>query len=491
MKSGFKNFGLVMIGGAILFAFVTIARQSKSSKADSIIENKASQNAYNDAKIVRTSYASSPQNVDFVEAAEKTVNAVVHIRTEISHNGYNSNDIFGTLHQYFHGSPYPGNMPIMEGFGSGVVLTDDGYIVTNNHVVDGADKIEVTFNDKRKLTAVIIGTDPTTDLALVKVSGQGFDHIVYGDSDKVHIGEWVLAVGNPFNLTSTVTAGIVSAKARNINILGDGASVESFIQTDAAINRGNSGGALVNTMGELIGINAAIASQTGGYEGYSFAIPSNIVRKVVDDLIKYGEPKRAYLGVEIQEMTSELATEIGEKEIKGVFIARTVEGGGADEAGIKKGDIITRIDENNVNSLSQLLETVGQHRPGDKVTVNIIRDHKPHVFQVELKNQDGGIEMSKQKNSFYNEALGVTLEGISTTDKTKLGIKNGLKIVSLSDGVLMRGGINKGFILMVINGQYVDNQYDLNSALRNNSNKSVRIQGMYPNGMKISFEFYN
>jgi Do/DeqQ family serine protease len=491
MKTGFKNVGLFVAGAAIMLGVVWYVERNKANQTGKVIETGSSVKLPENANIVRTSFASVPQNIDFVDAAERTVNAVVHIRTEFDSKGYSSNDIFGTLHEYFNGSPYHENQPMMVGFGSGVVIAQDGYIVTNNHVVEGADKIEVTFNDKRKLMAEIVGTDPSTDLALIKVSGGGFDHVIYGDSDKVKVGEWVLAVGNPFNLTSTVTAGIVSAKARNINILGSGSSIESFIQTDAAINRGNSGGALVNTLGELIGINAAIASQTGGYEGYSFAIPSNIVRKVVDDLIRYGEPKRAYMGVEIREMTSELADEIGQKNIKGVYIARTVEGGGAAEAGIKPGDIVTRINGSDVNSLSQLLEAVGQHRPGDNVSVVVNRESKDIEFQVVLKNQDGTTTMKKSSESFYNDRLAVTLEQLTSADKSKLGIKNGLKVATLSEGVLLRGGISKGFIITIVNGQSVDNQADIDNALSNSSNKTIRVQGMYPNGMKISFEFFN
>jgi Do/DeqQ family serine protease len=491
MKSGFKNFSLIMAGAAIMMGIVWFVGRNDNNRNGKIVETVTTNETDGEAKILRTSFASVPQNIDFVDAAERTVNAVVHIRTEFAQTGYSSNDILGSLHEYFNGSPYRGGQSMVVGFGSGVVIAQDGYIVTNNHVVEGADKVEVTFNDKRKLMAEIVGTDPSTDLALIKVSGDGFDYVVYGDSDKVKVGEWVLAVGNPFNLTSTVTAGIVSAKARNINILGSGSSIESFIQTDAAINRGNSGGALVNTLGELIGVNAAIASQTGGYEGYSFAIPSNIVRKVVDDLIRYGEPKRAYLGVEIREMTSELAEEIGQKNMKGVYIARTVEGGGAAEAGIKEGDIVTKVNGTDVNSLSQLLESVGQHRPGDQVTIQVLRSTKLYEFQVVLKNQDGTTEVKKRSESFFNQELGVTLEHITSTDKGKLGIKNGLRVASLSEGVLMRGGISKGFIIMIINGQSVDNQNDLTSALANNANNTIRVQGMYPNGMKISFEFFN
>lgn len=438
------------------------------------------------------SFVALPQDIDFIDAAEKTVNAVVHIRTEIIRRSATYDDFFGSLRDYFYGNPHatPSQRSLV-GFGSGVVLSDDGYIVTNNHVVEGADKIEVTFNDKRKMNAIIVGTDPSTDLALIKVEAEDLHFLEYGNSDEVRIGEWVLAVGNPFNLTSTVTAGIVSAKARNINILGNRSSIESFIQTDAVINRGNSGGALVNNQGELIGINAAIASHTGVYEGYSFAIPANIVRKVVDDLIRYGEPQRAYIGVEIREMTAELAEDLEMDAIKGVYIAGTMENGGAAEAGIEAGDVILDVDDIEVNTLSQLLEVVGQHRPGDQVEVSIFRDGKFYDFDVLLKNQDGTTERKKREEVFFSEELGVSLERIGSTDKNKLGLNSGLKVTNIEEGIMLRGGISKGFVIIRINGQMVDDESSLKRALDSKRGNTTRVEGMYPNGMKISFEFFD
>ncbi len=438
------------------------------------------------------SFVALPQDIDFIDAAEKTVNAVVHIRTEIIRRSATYDDFFGSLRDYFYGNPHatPSQRSLV-GFGSGVVLSDDGYIVTNNHVVEGADKIEVTFNDKRKMSAIIVGTDPSTDLALIKVEAEDLHYLDYGNSDEVRIGEWVLAVGNPFNLTSTVTAGIVSAKARNINILGNRSSIESFIQTDAVINRGNSGGALVNNQGELIGINAAIASHTGVYEGYSFAIPANIVRKVVDDLIRYGEPQRAYIGVEIREMTAELADDLEMDAIKGVYIAGTMENGGAAEAGIEAGDVILDVDDVEVNTLSQLLEVVGQHRPGDQVEVSIFRDGKFYDFDVLLKNQDGTTERKKREEVFFSEELGVSLERIGSTDKNKLGLNSGLKVTNIEEGIMLRGGISKGFVIIRINGQMVDDESSLKRALDSKRGNTTRVEGMYPNGMKISFEFFD
>ena len=327
MKSKTKVLFLTLSAVLLVLSVFTIKlylsqNEMKKSLAESSITVDGQMN-YNDASdvenhVVRTSYVPSENGDNFVDAAAKTVNTVVHIRTEIVTKGNSYNDFFGSLLEQLYGSQLqlPDNISV--GYGSGVVISPDGYIVTNNHVVEGANKIEVTFNDKHKRTATIIGNDPSTDLALIKVEAENLEYLTFADSDEVRVGEWVLAVGNPFNLTSTVTAGIVSAKARNINILGDGSSIESFIQTDAAINPGNSGGALVDMDGNLIGINAAIASRTGSYEGYSFAIPSNIVKKVVEDFLQYGTLQRAYLGVSIVEITEELAEEKGISEMSGV-----------------------------------------------------------------------------------------------------------------------------------------------------------------------------
>ena len=331
--------------------------------------------------------------VDFTEAAEKSVNAVVHIRAEIvTSNTYY--DFFGAFLEQIYGGKIeiPDNVSV--GFGSGVVISPDGYIVTNNHVVEGARKIEVTFNNKHKRLAKIIGTDPTTDIALIKVEAKDLECLTFGDSDQVRVGEWVLAVGNPFNLTSTVTAGIVSAKARNINILGNG-TIESFIQTDAAVNPGNSGGALVNTKGDLVGINAAIASRTGSYVGYSFAIPSNIAKKVVEDFMLYGSLQRAYIGVAVAEMTEELAEQKGIDGLSGVYVVELYANSGAHKAGIKKGDVLLSINDMPVDTRSQLTGVVAQYRPGDKVNVKLMRDGKEIVKKVTLVNMYGDEELIK------------------------------------------------------------------------------------------------
>lgn len=333
--------------------------------------------------MVCVALVSRADGVNFSDAAEKTVNTVVHIQAEIVTRGNSYYDFFGPLLEQIYGRriQVPDNVSI--GFGSGVVISPDGYIVTNNHVVENARKVVVTFNDKHKREATIIGTDPTTDIALIKVDAENLEFLTFGDSDKVRVGEWVLAVGNPFKLTSTVTAGIVSAKARNINILGEG-TIESFIQTDAAVNPGNSGGALVNINGDLIGINAAIASRTGGYQGYSFAIPSNIAKKVVEDFLIYGSLQRAYLGISMIEITEEFGDYKGLDYLSGVYVADVFQGGAAQKAGIKKDDIILSVNGLTVDTRAQLMGALGQYRPGDVVDVKIKRGDKEKIIKVTL-----------------------------------------------------------------------------------------------------------
>lgn len=440
---------------------------------------------------VKASYTSYNEEYDFVDAAEKTVNTVVHIKTEVISRGNSYYDFFGSLIEQLYGGQMqiPNNVSVA--YGSGVVISPDGYIVTNNHVVEGASKIEVTFNDKHKRTATIIGNDPSTDLALIKVEAKDLEFLTFADSDEVKVGEWVLAVGNPFNLTSTVTAGIVSAKARNINILGDGSTIESFIQTDAAINPGNSGGALVDIEGNLIGINAAIASRTGSYEGYSFAIPSNIVKKVVEDFLQFGSLQRAYLGVSIVEITEELAEAKGIEEMSGVYIMSVDERGGAKAAGIKENDILLSVNNISVNSNSQLIGVIGQYRPGDKVKVKIQRKGEILVKEVTLKNLEGTEEMHKDSDSFYNEVLGIKAQALPASLKSELGINHGLKIVEVKDGIFKQKGITNDFIILSVNYQKVSSENDLKKALSNDRNGKVRIEGINSTGTyNITFEFY-
>ena len=440
-------------------------------------------------QVQRAAFLPAQGTPDFVDAAERSVDAVVHIMTKVVRQSNTYDDFFGALLGQIYGYPGQTRNNTMVAYGSGVVLTPDGYIVTNNHVVEGADEVEVTFNNKVKKTATIIGTDPTTDLALIKVEASDLEYLTFGDSDNVRIGEWVLAVGNPFNLTSTVTAGIVSAKARNLSILGEGTSVESFIQTDAAVNPGNSGGALVNTKGELVGINAAIASHSGSYEGYSFAIPSNIVRKVVDDLLLYGTAQRGYLGVQIAELTQEIAQKEGLENIDGVYVAEVTEGGAAKLAGMKSGDVITAINGKKVNSTTQLKESVGQYRPGDKVNVEVNRGGHHHHYDLILLNEAGNVDVVKKGDSFFNSEFGLMLQPVDQNDMSRLNIKNGLKIVEIRQGRFMNSGVPVNFVITKVNGVAVNDKNELENALKNNRSRRTTIEGVYPNGMNATFYY--
>lgn len=334
--------------------------------------------------------------VDLTSAAEQSVHAVVHIKTTFLYRTSGWDDFFsGSFWEDFFNfsSPFGTHEQQVMGAGSGVIISADGYIVTNNHVVENAQDITVTLNDKREFPATIVGTDPQTDLALIKIECDGLPTLTFGNSDQVRIGEWVLAVGNPFNLTSTVTAGIVSAKARNLDILGENTSIESFIQTDAAVNQGNSGGALVNASGELIGINSAIASHTGYYTGYSFAIPSNIARKVVEDLKEYGMVQRAVLAVTIQEVDNNVAQELNLSQVKGVCITSVADDGAAYRAGLQQYDVITSINGAEVNSVSELREVMAQYSPGDRVEVAYLRNGSSHKTPLTLLNSEGTTQL--------------------------------------------------------------------------------------------------
>jgi S1-C subfamily serine protease len=339
------------------------------------------------------------------------------------------------------------------------------------------------MNDKRVFKASLIGSDPSTDLALIKIEEQNLPYLVYGNSDDVKIGQWVLAVGNPFNLTSTVTAGIVSAKARDINILGSKGAIESFIQTDAAVNPGNSGGALVNTKGELIGINAAIASGTGNYVGYSFAIPVNIVKKVVEDYIKFGKIQRAYLGVYYREIDDEVAKEKGLKGTQGIFVEDLVEGGAAEESGIKKGDIVVQIENSAINTKSEMLEVIGQHNPGDKVSVMILRDGKEMVIPVTLQKEGGAQAVIRDDKVLIH---GATFQRITAEERNRYKIEDGFKIIRLENGLLKSASIREGFIVYAIDKKQIRSSQDLKDGLTSMKG-GVLIEGVYPNGLRAYY----
>ena len=419
---------------------------------------------------------------DFTKAADATIHAVVHVKTFYTNNTrYNP---FGTDPFDFWGRPQKSNP--QEASGSGVIITDDGYIVTNNHVVENADKVEITLNDNLSYSAKVIGTDPSTDLALLKINEKNLPFITYGNSDNVKVGEWVLAVGNPFNLTSTVTAGIISAKARNIGILPDQHKIESFLQTDAAVNPGNSGGALVNTNGELIGINSAIASTTGSYTGYSFAIPVNLVKKVMDDLVEYGSVQRGFIGVSIRDIDNKLMDDKGIISTQGVYVAGLTDGGAAAVAGIKEGDIILKIGDFVISSTPQLQEQIGRFRPGDKVNVTLLRAGKEQIVNVVLRNKDGDTKMTKSDQAL--NMLGATLESVNKDEIAKLGLRGGVKISKLLSGKLRAAGIQEGFIITSVDKKPILTTDDLENALKTKQG-GVLIEGVYPNGLRAYYGF--
>lgn len=437
-----------------------------------------------------TSYNSpaSPQAQlpDLTQAAEKSVHAVVHIRTKIKAQSYGSgND--NPLFDFFFGPR--GNNPQPRGYnqepeynmgaGSGVIIDPDGYIVTNNHVIEDADNIEVVLNDNRKFTAKVIGRDPDTDIALVKIEAKELPYLIWGNSEALKLGEWVLAVGNPFNLTSTVTAGIVSAKSRSIGIMSGQMALESFIQTDAAVNPGNSGGALVNASGELVGINAAIASRTGSYSGYSFAVPASIARKIVGDLKQFGGVQRALLGVEIVTVDDSLAKAKNLSMIEGVYVGKTTPDGAARQAGIKVDDIITAVNGMQVNTSNQLREQIGKYRPGDKVSITVKRNGDLKQFDVVLRNTKGDTSIVKESFS----VLGAEFAPITEKDKERLKIDEGIQVINLSNGKLKEAGVKIGFIITDINKSSVSNVEDIKRVLSQSSNKKpVLVEGVYPGG---------
>ncbi len=399
---------------------------------------------------------------DFVKVSEVSTPAVVHIKSHFNASSQQVPNMGGGIDPFelFRDHGFDFNMP-QQGpgmaAGSGVIITQDGYIVTNNHVIDNASKIEVTLNDKRTFIAEVIGVDKTTDLALLKIDEEGLRFMSFGNSDNCKVGEWVLAVGNPMNLTSTVTAGIISAKGRSIDLLrrqDNQYAIENFIQTDAAINPGNSGGALVNTHGQLIGINTAIASQTGSYTGYGFAVPVNLVKKVMDDLLKFGKVQRALLGVAIQDITQDIADKEGLKDLNGVLVKEVTSGSSGDKAGVKQGDVITKINSVEVNSASALQEEIGKFRPGDKITIEVKRAGELKTLNATLKGIDGKEETSMADNSENNSIKGLVLESLSNEDKDLFKVKQGVKVAAVNDGPF-KDKIKVGFVITKIDKQVI------------------------------------
>jgi serine protease Do len=478
-----------ILGGAFALAGYKIFFHE--NRYQSISESQADFRFSNFTTNADTSQVIVPDGLNFIYAANKVTPAVVHIKTlyEATASGGSQNGDMDQLFRDFFGEGSPHGMAPggkQEASGSGVILTEDGYIVTNNHVIDKADKIEVVLNDKRSYTAVLIGTDPTTDLALIKIEEKGLPYVQYGNSDNAKIGEWVLAVGNPFNLTSTVTAGIVSAKARNINILRDkdNLAIESFIQTDAAVNPGNSGGALVDLKGNLIGINTAIATPSGTFAGYSFAVPVALVKKVMDDLLKYGQVQRALLGVQIQDVTAELAKEKGIASVTGVYIGAVNEGSAAQEAGLTTGDVIKKINEANVNSSSELQEQVARYRPGDKVKVTFERKGEVKTAEIILKNKMGDTKLVKLEPGSAKTTLGADLIVAPKEELKKLKLDYGVKVVKVNDGKFKDAGIKEGFIILSVDKKKVTTPEEMINLIERNQSGGVLLEGVYPNGTK-------
>lgn len=408
--------------------------------------------------------------LDFTAIAAQVTPAVVHIKS--TQNGRTQDAQGGDPFREFFGPRYqPGPS---QSSGSGVIVNESGYIVTNNHVVQDAEVVEVTLSNNRSYKAEVIGTDPDTDIALIKINQTGLKYLSFVDSDQSRVGEWVLAVGNPFNLNSTVTAGIISAKGRNINIINTGneegrTAIESFIQTDAAINPGNSGGALVNMSGGLLGINTAIASPTGSYSGYGFAVPSNIVNKVVEDLIKYGVVQRGWLGVSVGSVTSTLAKEQSLEVDEGAYVSGFAENGksAAKEAGIKEGDVITKIDETPITSSTALIEHVGRHRPGDKLMITVNRHGKEISYPVVLKSKNGDVGTVKPEERKGYAALGFEVEDVDVKELKKLDLENGVKITNIGNGKLARyTEIREGFIITKVNDQPIKSTKEFDEILK-------------------------
>ena len=487
MNRNFKSIGLGIIGGAIPLAAFLMFNTYNSNLST---ENSSTTIEQHDIPISKVNLLPSEidSKLDFTKASEQSVHSVVHVKTKVERSYVQRDPFF----EFFYGPGAGGKERKQYGMGSGsgVIVSKDGYIVTNNHVIQDASEIEVTLNDNTSYTARIIGTDPSTDLAVLKIDAPNLQAMPIANSDDVKVGQWVLAVGNPFNLNSTVTAGIISATARNINIIGSNSGnkdimpIESFIQTDAAVNPGNSGGALINTRGELIGINTAIASQTGNYAGYSFAIPSQLVTKVMRDIIDYGIVQRGFLGVQISEITQELANEKNLTNTKGIYVAGVNKDSGADMAKIKEGDVILKVGTKEVNSISELQAEIGRRRPGDIVVLTLDRAGKTITKDVVLNDLDGNTSLISKDEIDSHTALGATCVELTKAEKKELNIKNGVKISSITTGKLRSVGLTKGIIITKVNNEEVSSVKQLLSYLKSNENRGILLEILTESGKK-------
>ncbi len=474
----------VIVGVVSALISVSAISMTKNTKLSDFELFK--QNKNNDAYF--TSATAVPVGLnppDLTVAAEKTINAVVSVKSYSSAAQQRQQMI--DPFDFFFGDPF-NNSPRQKqqqlpkdtpsGLGSGVIISEDGYIVTNNHVIDGADKIEITLNNQKTYTATLVGTDSNSDIALLKIDEKGLAFLNFYNSDNVKVGEWVLAVGNPFGLTSTVTAGIISAKGRSLDLLraNSKAPIESFIQTDAAVNPGNSGGALVNTNGDLIGINTAISSHsgTGTFEGYSFAVPSNIAKKVVEDIRKYGLVQRGYLGIGALDMSDEMAVKqynaqnkTSYKSQQGVLVTDVQDDGGAKDAGIKKGDIITQIDGSTIRNFPTLSGIIGEKRPGDQVQVGVLRDGASKSFTVKIKDAKGGTSVKTKDDLSIAEKLGADFQELTEQQRVNYGLESGVVVTSVDgNGKLRAAGIDEGYILMKVNDKPVNSEKDIEKILK-------------------------
>ena len=462
-------------GGVTAFAVV----KTLASDQTITVENTV------DGKMFRTVNLSTDNWPDFTYAAESAVDAVVYVKVTSTQTMQQAPS---SIFDYFFGFPQGGAPQQREkvGSGSGVIIRQDGYIVTNNHVIDDATKIEVTLNNNQTYPATLIGTDPATDIALLKIDAEGLPSIPFGDSDKLRLGEWVIAIGSPYDLRSTITAGIVSAKGRSMpNYTGE-FKVESFIQTDAAVNPGNSGGALVDKAGNLVGINTAIYSQTGSYTGYSFAVPVNIVKKIAYDLMDFGSVKRAVLGITMQAIDDKIAEELKLSSRNGVYISEVSKSSAADEAGIKSGDILLAIDSIKVNTTPAVQETVSRYSPGDKATVTVLRDGKEKEITVTFKgtSQENGTVTDDGSVAFY----GSSIKEADEKTLEKLGLKSGVEIIELGPGKLMEAGATEGFIILYVNDQPVKTPQDVINIVKK-SKRTVFVEGVTPSGRTGYFGF--
>lgn len=480
MKKVFSFILVALISSAVSLGTFMWLNNDGPNKDNATTETKSQAYAWPAAFSPATSQAIE---TDFTKAAEEVVHGVVHIKSTKMPDQQSSN-LSGNpfFDQFFGGQGYSQRPRV--GMGSGVIITKDGYIVTNNHVIKESDELEVTLNDNRTFNAKVIGTDESTDLALLKIEAENLPIVKMGDSDKLKVGEWVLAVGNPFQLNSTVTAGIVSAKARNVGMSGNNMGIESYIQTDAAVNPGNSGGALVNTNGELVGINTALISETGNYAGCSFAVPSSIVAKVVADLKQYGNVQRAMLGIRISDINEELAKKENLTTKEGVYIGVVEERGAAMDAGLKEGDVIVSINNVKIKNMGVLQEQISRYRPGDKITVEYIRDGKTDKKDITLRNYKGNTEIIKGTGM---EILGAAFKDLSDKDRREYNLRSGVQVDGIKNGKFRDAGIRDGFIILRINNTSVSSAKDVeklyNSIMKSQSPEKVMfITGIYPNG---------